>query len=278
MNHSYYEMPAKSSPLGIRILFQTLPGGFNPLHWHEALEILYPLNGDADLLMEGATYHLPKKNLTVIESRQAHSTQIRGKTAMNLCIQVSKDKLKSYLPDIELYQIECIAEKIRDEQFPAYYEICQMLSNMTKMYMSGTFEVSLELEGIVLQVLAHLLRHFGTRIEGEIPESNQIAVGRIHQILSWVEQHYSDSLSLTDVADQLSISREYFCRLFRQSMGITFQEYLTGIRLNHAYQDLLHTDMPVSEIMEKNGFTNQKKFNASFKRLYGHTPTEIRKQ
>ena len=91
MYHSYYEPPKESSPLGIRILYQTLPGGFNPLHWHETLEILYPLNGDMELLLEGEKYHLPKKNLTVIESRQAHSTLIHGETAMNICIHISKE-------------------------------------------------------------------------------------------------------------------------------------------------------------------------------------------
>lgn len=278
MNHSYYEQPQKSSPLGIRILYQTLPGGFNPLHWHETLEFLYPLNGDVELLMDGEQYHLPKKNLTVIESRRAHSMLVSGERAMNICIHVSKDKLKSYLPDIELYQIQCAPDKIRDEQFPAYLEICQMMTQLTKLYLLETPEVSLETEGIILQALAHLLRHFGTRGQGEAPDSNQLLTDRIHQILSWAEEHYSDPISLSDVADQLSISREYFCRLFRQSMGITFQEYLTGLRLNHAYQDLLYTTTPISEVMEKNGFTNQKRFNASFKNLYGCTPSEVRKR
>lgn len=278
MYHSYYEQPKKSSPLGIRILYQTLPGGFNPLHWHETMEILYPLNGDMNLLLEGERYHLPKKNLTVIESRQAHSTQIDGDTAMNVCIHISKEKLKGYLPDISLYQIRCIPEQIRDEQFPVYYEICQLMSKMTKLYISETPISNLESEGIILQVMAHLLRHFAVRIEENTPESSQSSTDRIHQVLSWVEEHYSETISLTDVADQLNVSREYFCRLFRQSMGITFQQYLTGIRLNHAYQDLLHTDTPVSEVMEMNGFTNQKKFNASFKSLYGHTPSQIRKE
>lgn len=278
MYHSYYEAPIQSSLLGIRILYQTLPGGFNPLHWHETLELLYPLNGNMNLLLEGERYRLPKKNLFVIESRQAHSTLIEGNTAMNICVHISRDKLKSYLPDIDLYRIQCIPELISNEQFPAYYEICHMMSSLTKLYMLENPLSGLESEGIILQIFAHLLRHFGTRMEQSDAESSQAPIGRIHEILPWVEKHYGEPVSLTDVADQLSISREYFCRLFRQSMGITFQQYLTGIRLNHAYQDLLYTDTPVSEIMEINGFTNQKNFNASFKKLYGQTPTEVRRQ
>lgn len=277
MYHSYYEAPVKSSPLGIRILYQTLPGGFNPLHWHETLELLYPLNGNMNLLLEGERYSLPKNNLAVIESRQAHSTQIDGDTAMNICVHISKSKLKSYLPEIEQYQISCIPEKINDAQLRVYTEICQMMSQLTRLYILETPEVHLESEGIILQVLAHLLHHFGKRSEEIQPESNRFSIDRIHEILPWVEEHYGEPISLTDAANQLNISREYFCRLFRQNLGITFQEYLTGIRLNHVYQDLLHTELSVSEVMEMNGFTNQKNFNASFKKLYGRTPSEVRK-
>ena len=97
------------------------------------------------------------------------------------------------------------------------------------------------------------------------------------QILSWVEEHYKEPISLTDVADEMGVSREYFCRIFRKSMGISFQQYLAEIRLNHIYQDLVNTYDPVSEIMENNGFTNQKRFNASFKKLYGCTPSKVRR-
>ncbi len=278
MNQRYYEMEREGSPLGIRILYQTLPGGFQPLHWHDMLEILYPLNGDVDLLLDGERFHLPKKNLTVIESRQTHSSLIHGDAAMDICIHVSKSKLKSYLPDIELYQIRCIPERIPDEKFPAYLEICNLMSQLTRLYMLETSVLSLESEGLVLQVFARLLRHFGVRRDGDAPEGIRLSAGRIHQVLSWVEEHYGEPISLSDVADQVGVGREHFCRLFRQDMGITFQQYLTEVRLNHVYEDLLNTADPVSEIMEQNGFTNQKNFNASFKKLYGCTPSGVRRQ
>lgn len=278
MNQSYYEIQKESSPLGIRILYQTIPGGFYPLHWHDSVELLYSLNGDAELLLEGETYHLPRKNLTVIESRKAHSNLVHGDTAMNICVHVSKSKLKSYLPDIEQYEILCIPEQVKDEQFPAYYEICQMMAQLTRLYVMETPGYPLESEGIVLQILSHLLRHFAVRREDGAAEPNRLSVSRIRDVLTWVEEHYQEPVSLTDVADIVCVSKEYFCRLFRKSMGITFQQYLDEVRLNHIYQDLLNTETPVLEVMEDNGFTNQKRFHASFKKLYGCTPSEVRKK
>lgn len=278
MNQGYYEVHKESSPLGIRILYQTIPGGFYPLHWHDELELLYSLNGDAELLMEGKSYHLPRKHLTVIESRQAHSNLVHGDAAMNICVHISKNKLKSYLPDIELYEIVCIPEQIQDEQFSAYYEICRMMAQLTKLYVMDAPGYNLESEGLVLQILSHLLRNFAVRREAIAPDPGQMSASRIYQVLSWVEEHYQEHVSLTDVSDIVCVSREYFCRLFKKNMGITFQQYLDEVRLNHVYQDLLNTDDPVLDIMENNGFTNQKRFHSSFKKLYGCTPSQVRKK
>ena len=59
---------------------------------------------------------------------------------------------------------------------------------------------------------------------------------------------------------------------------MTFLNYLNEVRLSHTYEDLLNTNAPISEVMEANGFTNQKLFNAAFKELYGCTPSAARRE
>ncbi len=54
-------------------------------------------------------------------------------------------------------------------------------------------------------------------------------------------------------------------------------QYLNEVRAAHIYQDLENTDLSVAEIMEQNGFTNQKLFNRTFKAIYGCTPSAVRK-
>ena len=60
-------------------------------------------------------------------------------------------------------------------------------------------------------------------------------------------------------------------------MGMSFLNYVNEVRLSHVYQDPLNTDAPVAQIMEKNGFTNQKLFNRAFKELYKQTPSSVRR-
>ena len=60
-------------------------------------------------------------------------------------------------------------------------------------------------------------------------------------------------------------------------MGTTFLKYLNSVRLEHFYTDLTNTDLSISELIERNGFTNYKMFMKFFKDTYGNTPRETRK-
>lgn len=277
MKSVYYKSSFDFSQLGINLAFTTAPGGYRPLHWHEELEILYPLNGEADITVEGNKYKLPKKNLTVIESFQVHSMYTYDKTSMFLRIHIAKNHLQNYLPDVELHQINCIPEKISDDLFPEYYKICELLAELTRLYIMDIPVFRMEAEGLILQAAARLIRYFSVNATPQISDVNIMTIERIRKVISYVETHYRENISLQDVSDLLGIGKEYFCRFFKKNMGISFLQYLNEVRLSHIYQGLLETDTPIAELMEENGFSNQKLFNRSFKELYGCTPSAVRK-
>lgn len=277
MEHPIHETLYDTSILGIRVAFRTTPGGYRPLHWHEEIEIMFPLNGDMEITVEGKTHKLPVKSFSVVESCQVHRQYTEKKTSMFLCIQISKKQLQSYIPDIELLQIHCIPADIPKELLPEYLLICDSFAELTRLYIQDSPTFRLEAEGIVLQALSKLLRYFSV---SKAPASlaDQTSIERIRQVITYVEQHFREPLSLQDAADFLGINREYFCRFFKKNMGISFLHYLNEVRLAHVYHDLQNTDTPISELMEANGFTNQKLFNREFKKLYGCTPSSVRKK
>ncbi len=271
-----YETLYESSQLGIRLSFLTTPGGYNPLHWHNELEILYHLNGEADITVEGKKYSLPKKNLLTVESCQVHSTHVYDMTGMYLCIHVSKNHLKNYLPEIELYQIRCYPQEISDEDFPAYLHICELLAEITKLYMTDAAAYRLEAEGLVIQAVSRLIRYFSSKALPEKSDVDTLTIERIRRVITYVREHYKEPISLQDISGLLGLSREYFCRFFKKNMKISFLEYLNDVRLSHIYEELQETDTPIGILIEENGFTNQKLFNRSFKKLYGCRPSEVR--
>lgn len=277
MSKAYYESIKKIGNSGITLSYQTVPGGYHPLHWHEEVELLYPLNGAVDINIEGEKYKLPVKQLMVVESCEVHSTYSYNSPSMFLCIHLSKKHMQQYMPGIELYQIHCKPEEIADKDFAYYLEICKMLETLTRIYIEDAVAFQLEAEGIVLQILAHLIRYFSTNTAPKLNASDTLTRKRIRQVITYVEEHFREPISLSDISEELGLGKEYFCRFFKKNMGLSFLNYLNEIRLSHVYQDLITTDAPITEIMEANGITNQKLFNSSFKKIYGYTPSAVRK-
>ncbi len=128
-----------------------------------------------------------------------------------------------------------------------------------------------------MQTVAQLIRYFSSTSAVQLADTHLMTIDRIRKVMSYVEEHYKENISLQDVSDLLGIGKEYFCRFFKKNMGISFLQYLNEVRLSHIYQGLMDTDLPIAELMEENGFSNQKLFNRSFKELYGCTPSSVRK-
>lgn len=276
-----YETYRKVDTEGIYLSYSTAPGGYHPLHWHEEIELLYQLNGRSDIQIDGEKYQIQNKLLTVIDSRQVHSIHTYSDTSMFICVHISKKLIEKYIPDIDLYRIYCIPDDIPDSQFPEYLSVCRQMEALLRLYITDKPAWQMESEGIILQVLAELIRHFSRKSAPDeigLSSADRISFNRIRDVITYVEEHFREPISLQDIAGHLGLGREYFCRFFKKNMGMSFLRYLNEVRISHVYRDLEQTDAPIAEIAEKNGFLNQKLFNRTFREVYGCTPSAVRRK
>ena len=276
-----YETYRKVDTEGIYLSYSTAPGGYHPLHWHEEIELLYQLNGRSDIQIDGEKYQIQNKLLTVIDSRQVHSIHTYSDTSMFICVHISKKLIEKYIPDIDLYRIYCIPDDIPDSQFPEYLSVCRQMEALLRLYITDKPAWQMESEGIILQVLAQLIRHFSRKSAPDeigLSSADRTSFNRIRDVITYVEEHFREPISLQDIAGHLSLGREYFCRFFKKNMGMSFLRYLNEVRISHVYRDLEQTDAPIAEIAEKNGFHNQKLFNRTFREVYGCTPSAVRRK
>ena len=276
-----YETYRKVDTEGIYLSYSTAPGGCHPLHWHEEIELLYQLNGRSDIQIDGEKYQIQNKLLTVIDSRQVHSIHTYSDTSMFICVHISKKLIEKYIPDIDLYRIYCIPDDIPDSQFPEYLSVCRQMEALLRLYITDKPAWQMESEGIILQVLAQLIRHFSRKSAPDeigLSSADRTSFNRIRDVITYVEEHFREPISLQDIAGHLGLGREYFCRFFKKNMGMSFLRYLNEVRISHVYRDLEQTDAPIAEIAEKNGFLNQKLFNRTFREVYGCTPSAVRRK
>lgn len=234
----YYEIFREPLNRGMRINYVTAPGGYHPPHWHEELEILYHLNGESDIIIEGKKFHLYKKHMIVIDSKQIHSTHTKDKTSMFLCIHISKEYMEQYVDGLGLYRINCTPDDVTDDNFQEYLNICNILKHMTEVYIRGGITLPMEQEGLVLQAFSGILRDFSHAVQEIVTGVDVETSKRIRRIITYVIEHFREEISLQDIADEMGFSREYFCRFFKRYMGISFLKYVNQVRAAHIYQDL----------------------------------------
>lgn len=97
------------------------------------------------------------------------------------------------------------------------------------------------------------------------------------ELIAWVDDHLTDlELRLTTVAEALDISPYAVSRLFKESVGEGFKEYVVRKRLEIAYSLLQTTDRSVTDIALQVGYENATYFSTTFKKQYGVPPSRIR--
>lgn len=249
----------------------------SPPHWHRAMEIQYILNGSATVKMDGKKYKLKPLDLIVIDSARVHDVVYGMPQTMGITIHISKNFLRKYIPDIELMKFRCSNDLLTEEQQISYTRLCECLKELTLIYFDQKTSYELKSNALVLNILAELVDFFSTNITDTLSVSGYHKLTRMEEIYHYVEDHHSEEITLQDAADELGLNREYFCRMFKKNMGISFISYVNQVRIDHIYQDLIHTDDSILEISERHGFFNQKLFYKMFKERFGCTPVKLRK-
>ena len=110
------------------------------------------------------------------------------------------------------------------------------------------------------------------------PELSDRAVKLITDNVNYINGHFHLPLTASECAAQAHLSYGHYAKLFRSVMGKSFKEYLTSLRMTKAYNMLLSSDLPVSEVALACGYENFSYFIAEFKKVYHITPSQLRKQ
>lgn len=100
----------------------------------------------------------------------------------------------------------------------------------------------------------------------------------IKQILSYIQQHYAEDISINALASEFHISPNYLSSRFRKETGIRFTDYLTNLRMSRASQLLVETNLQIKEIASLIGYYTTSHFIRTFVKTRGITPAEYRSQ
>ena len=112
------------------------------------------------------------------------------------------------------------------------------------------------------------------------PESVTVSRKRMElvEIKNYLDEHYTDKISLDDLAERFFINKFYLSKIFKETYGTTVNNYLISKRITRAKQLLRFTDMTVEEIGVAIGMGDANYFSRMFRKVEGSSPSEYRKQ
>jgi AraC-like DNA-binding protein len=101
---------------------------------------------------------------------------------------------------------------------------------------------------------------------------------RLKKLLNYIRGHFMEPIALQDIADEVNMTPQSFCRFFKKSTQKTFTVFLNEYRVNHATKLLLETEDDIKSIGYESGFSNLSNFFRNFKRVTQLTPNAYRNQ
>ena len=101
---------------------------------------------------------------------------------------------------------------------------------------------------------------------------------KVSEILEYINTHFNEKLTLTELAHRCYYHPKYFSRIFKKYYGITVSGYIQKLRLEHGKQLLENSVLSLEEIARDLGYSDSTAFYKNFKKVYNISPGEYRKR
>lgn len=245
------------------------------VHHHDFYEVFFFLGGKVTYRAEGQLYHLRPGDILLINPMVLHQPIIASDSPDYERIILWVDQ--AYLERIaggDGALSRCFegAERLRLLHLPSSVqrvEMTELLGRLVRECYGNEHGSSLYAEGLFLQIMVELNRlalHAGSRTEGE-----QDAPSLVASLLDYINEHYSENLSLEGLAKRFFISKYHLSHEFSRAIGTGVYRYIMLRRLTAAKQLLSEGETP-GEVYIRCGFKDYTSFFRAFKAEYGISP------
>lgn len=242
-----------------------------PMHYHPDTEMIFVLEGAAKIHTSYYTIDRMEENeFLFINSSTVHNIEKIGSEPCRIM------SIHFHMKDIaELFSLPELAA-FSIASFDAYCptnitaQLRKYLVDIASAYFSLPAAKESELSDKVLECYVYMMNNFQwfyyeDYILRNYPQRMPLAqITRAEEILNYVQAHYSDRLTLADVADAFYLNKYYLSHLLKDSLGMNFQDLVNAIRLNIALYPLLDSQKSIDEIAEECGFSSAAYFRKAF--------------
>ena len=249
-------------------------------HFHDYYEMYVLLEDTAAHIIEGEYFHLQHNDLVLLKPRVLHKTVYPENEAPKARLIIAF-KIPESPPGFEKQTKRMLS--VFEEKIPIFRFTDELLQKLISLFNDIYLLGRQNLLGSDLMI--HLkFQELLYLIESNRKANRFVRLGstdsiteKIYTVTSYLHAHYSEELSLPELAELFSISPFYLSRQFSQVTGTSFVTYLQLIRVRDAQHQLLYSTKKIRDISEACGFTSFSQFNRVFHKFCGMSPTVFRR-
>lgn len=247
------------------------------MHIHDCYEIYYSISGGKQFLIDNCFYDIRPGDIFMINQFESHYlSRIDKEKHERIIVSIDPE----YLKQISTAATDlCRCFHFRGTDFPHRLHLSTEEQRRFLYYMHrfpdnvGPGEDILD-RAVFLELMVFLNRAFDRRCAApsSAGESNRTANHeQVDEILSYINSHIQDDLSLDSLSAHFYLSSSYICRIFKAATGTTINKYITAKRITIS-KSLLSQGYPVNEVCEACGFNDYSNFLKAFSKAVGVTP------
>ncbi len=264
----YYEMLLTQNPMNINGMLLELVTAYGrkqdtSFHWHSALEIVLLMEGTANYRVCGKEYIVKKDEMFLINIGDIHMTQNIDNFSQieGMVILIPETFIKELVPESE----------------QAYFELTDPDKKVLLSYLENIADYLTDKDNwqypnllIRIELLNIIYYLFSECCIKRTSHSHVIS----KKVIEYINQKYTEPLTVKKVAEYSGFSENYFCRYFKRETGISFHKYLCYLRLNAALELLATGNYSELEVALSVGFASTKILIEWCRKIYNCTPLE----
>ena len=243
-------------------------------HYHDFCKLVLLVSGQGEYTVEDRHYSMRAGDILLIGSGQIHLPEFApGVEYERIIFYISPDFLRRQ--STEDCNLEALFDgtyghvlRLEEKRYQKVFTLAAMLEEELK---KDSFGKNIMGNSLLLQLLVRVGRY---RDKGQLhmEERQPVSDERIKRMLTFLENHLSEELSVEFLAEQFFISRYHLMRLFKKETGQSLYDYLTERRLFFA-RELIRQGVPATESCFQAGFGSYSSFTRAYDKRFGTTPT-----
>lgn len=260
-----------------------------PGHWHPNIEITYILDGEMTYIVNQNALHIEKGDCLLTNGNVLHAGEQYGDSDCRyVCFMFNPAMIYGF--DHSIVKREYVAPLLENTNFaytlfqnhtPAHIMMCGLLDRLIHLdkgtescYELHVQSTLAEIWALVYQAYEQFLSHYGTTLNPV--KAKQLE--RLKNSLTFIYEHYQDTITLDEIAASCHTSKSEFCRLFKQVMHQTPFDFLIRYRIEQSLPLLCNEDLTITEVSDSVGFSGPSYYAEVFRKYMQCSPSRYRKE